>query len=58
MQSVDELVARMERGEALDRGDIIRIILYIRTLKSQRNDLNKLVHHRNQEILRLQESAK
>lgn len=58
MQSVDELVARMEHGEALDRGDIIRIILYIRTLKSQRDDLNNLVHHRNQEILRLQELAK
>lgn len=58
MQSVDELVARMERGEVLNRGDIILIVLYIRTLKSQRNDLNKLVHHRNKEILRLQERAK
>lgn len=58
MQSIDYLVSRMDRGEALDRGDIIRIILYIHTLKSQRDNLNKLVHHRNQEILRLQELAK
>ncbi len=58
MQSVDEILSKVGRGVALSSEEGVQLLLYIHTLKSQRNDLNKLVHHRNQEILRLQESAK
>lgn len=58
MQSVDEVLSKVGRGVALTVEEGAQLLLYIHTLKSQRNDLNKLVHHRNQEILRLQERAK
>lgn len=58
MQSVDEILSKVGRGVSLSSEEGVQLLLYIHTLKSQRNDLNKLVHHRNQEILRLQERAK
>ena len=58
MQSVDDIMSKVGRGVALSLEEGVLLLLYIRTLKSQRDDLNKLVHHRNQEILRLQERAK
>lgn len=58
MQSVDNILSKVGRGVALSSEEGAQLLLYIHTLKSQRNDLNKLVHHRNKEILRLQERAK
>lgn len=58
MQSVDSILSKVGRAVALSSEEGVQLLLYIHTLKSQRNDLNKLVHHRNQEILRLQELVK
>lgn len=58
MQPVDKILSKVGRGIALSSEEGIQLLLYIHTIKSQRNDLNQLVEHRNQEILRLQELVK